>query len=622
LQHAPDDEAVETLLVLRAMLRTHGLSLAHVHVRLNAAQLHSAIKADVGLDTSPADPANRRTYFTRINDLIGSVQPQTINFGSLAEEPSSARRLMMTVAQMSKFVDATTRVRFLVAETESGFTLLSALYLARLFGIEDQVEISPLYETEEGLADGERLIEEALRSPHFRSYLEKQGRLAIEFGFSDSGRFIGQMSATFRIERLRLRLAQLLEAENLTHLEVVFFNTHGESIGRGGHPDSLSDRFRYAAPPRSRAEYAERGIRVKEEDSFQGGEGYLPLLSPAAALATVRAALHAGLAPDPEAVGDPIYEEEDFASEFFASVQQAFTRLAATSEYPALLGLFGTHLLPKAGSRPTQRQAGDTGAPRPIGSVSELRAIPNNALLQQLGYLANTIYGVGPAAEKNPAVFARMWETSPRFRRALRMVSAAIELSDLQATRGYAGVLEPAMWLDRVRADPSCKGAATELSRLACMADAAESLAEVERALLVDRLDQPALLRPALADRSRRRRLQLLHGLRIAVIEKICLLAAALPPMPATAGLKREDLQLRLMRLDVPWALERLRELFPLQEGSGLQGADFGEPASYRPDVSHTHAGEHERLIRPLEALFDLAQRISTAVNHEIGACG
>ena len=72
--------------------------------------------------------------------------------------------------------------------------------------MEELVELSPLFETEDGLERGEVVIEEALRSPEFRAYLKKQGRLALEFGFSDSGRFIGQMAATFQIERLRLRL--------------------------------------------------------------------------------------------------------------------------------------------------------------------------------------------------------------------------------------------------------------------------------------------------------------------------------------------------------------------------------------------------------------------------------
>ena len=272
---APDDNAREDLLVMRASLRTHGLGLARIHVRLNSSQLHNAIRRQIGLETGPNDPANRRSYFNTVNDLLDRARPLNISFASLMEEWASAKRLMMTVAQIIKLIDCEMPVRFLIAETETGFTLLTALYYARLFGIEEHVEISPLFETAEAFERGHHVIEEALRSRHYREYLKRQGKIAIQFGYSDSGRFIGQMAATFRIEHLRLRLAALLQSQGLGGLEVILFNTHGESIGRGGHPLTLADRIRYVAPPVNRAEFQRRGIAVREELSFQGGDGYL-----------------------------------------------------------------------------------------------------------------------------------------------------------------------------------------------------------------------------------------------------------------------------------------------------------------------------------------------------------
>ena len=103
---------------MRASLGTHGLGLAHIHVRLNASQLHNAARRLVGLETEPNDPANRRSYFNIINDLLGRVRPLAISFESLMEERASAKRLMMTVAQIVKFIDADTPIRFLIAETE------------------------------------------------------------------------------------------------------------------------------------------------------------------------------------------------------------------------------------------------------------------------------------------------------------------------------------------------------------------------------------------------------------------------------------------------------------------------------------------------------------------------
>ena len=620
LEAAPDDVARERLMVLRAGLATEGVSLARIHVRLNAGQLHNAIRPLVGLHSSPTDPANRRTYFTAIETLIETVEPVQINFGDLIAEPASAPRLMMTVAQMLKLVDASTPVRFLVAETETGFTLLTALYFARLFGVEDQIEISPLFETEEGFERGEQVIEEALRSPAYRAHLVRQGRLAIEFGFSDSGRFIGQMAATFRVERLRLRLLQLLEDQGLSGLEIIFFNTHGESIGRGGHPTSLSDRYRYAAPPRSRAEFAARGVRIREEDAFQGGEGYLPLLTAPAALATVCTALDSVLQPDAEAEDDPIYADAAFASEFFATVQQDFTRLAADPDYAALIGMFATHLLPKTGSRPVQRQAGDAGGVRKLKSVSELRAIPNNAVLQQLGYLANSVFGVGRAAEKDLVTFQTMREPSPRFRRALAMAQAAYRLSDLHVLEAYCATMDPGLWLDRAEHDADRRGD-LEVQEVVEAAGLAENLTRLLRRLKGEDLRLRVAFGSAGEDVERRNRLLLLHGLRIVLIQRLCQLAVKFPAFNPRGETTQAVLQARLMRLDVVEVLSRLTEIFP-KGGSAAPQGEFAEPSTYAPKRVHAYLKEHETVFAPLEQIYGLILSISAAVNHEIGAFG
>ncbi|HUA33646.1 MAG TPA: phosphoenolpyruvate carboxylase [Candidatus Binataceae bacterium] len=616
-----DDDLRIDLLVLRAALANHGPGLAHVHVRLNTSQLHNAIRRRVGLETDPNDPSNRRSYFNAINDLLGSVRPVTISFASLMIEQASARRLMMTVAQMVKFVDAATPIRFLIAETETGFTLLTALYYARLFGVEDRVEISPLFETEEAFERGERVIEEALKSPHYRNYLAKLGRFAVQFGYSDSGRFVGQMAATYRIERLRLRLAQLLERHGLGSLEVILFNTHGDSIGRGGHPGTLADRFRYLAPSMNRAEFASRGIRVKEEVSFQGGDGFLPLLTRPAALAVVTRILDFAFAADSESSGDPIYSAPDYAAEFFATVQQEFSSFVDDPDYAALLGLYGTNMLYRSGSRPAARISEESSRAPAIEHPSQLRAILNNAILQQMGFFANTIYGLGRAVARDPEMFAVMHARSPRFRRALELAAAALEFSDLDAMRAYAHVFDPGLWLThsgRTRAASRTK-AMRELARLTEKIARHDRVARVIRRLQADHLLLIEHLPPA--DSARRRRLVLLHALRVALIQRIAMLATAIPAFSPSGGVTREDVIERILGLEVSDAVERLSHIFPIQaEDPG--GDDFGETASYQPEAALSYAVEHNTVFEPMTKLFELARAIGSALSHEIGAMG
>jgi phosphoenolpyruvate carboxylase len=619
---APDDAAREGLLVLRASLKTHGLGLAHIHVRLNSSQLHNAARRQVGLETEPNDPANRRSYFNTINDLLGRVRPLSVSFRSLMEERASAKRLMMVVAQIVKFIDAETPIRFLIAETETGFTLLAALYYARLFGVEERVEISPLFETEEAFERGERVIEEALKSPHYRAYLERQGRVAVQFGFSDSGRFIGQMPATFRIERLRLRIAQLLERHGLSKLEAILFNTHGDSIGRGGHPLTLADRLRYAAPPTSRAEFERRRVRVKEEISFQGGDGYLQFLTPAGATASIREIVAFAFDVSDETGNDPIYAAPDYTAEFFATVQQEFTNLVDDPDYAELLSLFGTNLLYRTGSRPVAREAEEWGRPSKIEHPAQLRAITNNAILQQLGFMAVTLFGIGRAVSKDPELFQAMRGRSARFGRSLQMVAAAIDRTEIDVLRAYVNTLNPAMWLNgagRARRPARVK-ALRELARLTERLDRYDRLARLVRRLQADQLWLLEAIEPN--ETVQRRRLILLHGIRVAVIQRICILATEIPSFSPQLGVSRDDILARIMELDVPSAVERLRLIFPHQDGAADTLDDFGEESQYRPEPALSYAVEHDALFGPMLKLFELARRIGTAITYEIGAVG
>jgi phosphoenolpyruvate carboxylase len=611
-----DEAARLEYAIARAGFVAHGLSLAHTHVRLNSSQIHNAVRLRLGLDSAPDDRARRRTMLARLNAALESVAPVAVDFGAILAEQASAARLLMTVAQIVKHIDGSAPVRFLIAETESGTTLLCALWLAKLFGIEKRIEISPLFETADALEHGSRVLEEALRSPHYRAYLRGIGRMALQFGYSDSGRYVGQLAASYLIERLRLKVADLMVRHGLTDVELVLFDTHGESIGRGAHPRSLLDRLRYLSPSVARQALANAGIRTREESAFQGGDGYLLFGTQELALATVsRIARHA-FASVPKST-DPIYKDPDFAADFFTTVGISMQGLVEDPGYASLLGAFGPALLDPSGSRPSNRQS-DAGGPAVIRHPRELRAIPNNAILQQLGWCANTLQGVGAAAARSPELFADMLEQSPRFRRAMDFCAHALHHSDLDVLRAVIAMIDPGSWLDR--------------AAHARLPGRARALAEVARALEQLNLWAPAqaMFRRIQADHLRLREAwpgapamssaeMLLHALRIALIGRVWLLSTAIPEFSPRHGTTREAVAARILRLDVPAALVILGEVFP----SGPDPAadrDYAEPRGPRAAVSYER--EHAVIFEPLAAMFALLREIGTAVTHHVGAFG
>ena len=274
-----------------------------------------------------------------------------------------------------------------------------------MFGVEDRIEISPLFETEEAFERGERVIEEALKSPHYRAYLERQGRLAVQFGFSDSGRFIGQMAATFRIERLRLRLAQLLERHGLSKLEAILFNTHGESIGRGGHPSDLR-----RSPALCGAAEQPRGVRAARS-AGQGGDKF-------SGRRRLSAVPDAGRGAREHAADSGFRfrrERRDRQRSDLrgAGLQRGILRDGAAGVHrpgrrSGLRGVAGpVRREPALSDRVAAGRARgeEWGRPSRIEHPSQLRAIPNNAILQQLGFMAITLHGIGRAVSKDPELF-------------------------------------------------------------------------------------------------------------------------------------------------------------------------------------------------------------------------
>ncbi|RAI56013.1 phosphoenolpyruvate carboxylase [Roseicella frigidaeris] len=614
---APDDATRLALAVARGGLAAHGLALAHTHMRLNAAQVHNAVRQRLGFAAAPDDMAQRRGLLAAINTALAEVAAQPVDFGALLAEQASAARLMLICAQIAKHVDGSAPIRFLIAETETGYTLLAALWLARRFGVDRAVELSPLFETAEALDRGERVLEEALRSPHFRDYIRHHGRLCLQFGYSDSGRYVGQLAGSYLAERLKLRLVELLRRHKLDGIEVVLFDTHGESVGRGGHPDSLADRLAYLSPPQARAALDRAGLKLREETAFQGGDGYLLFGTPQLAAATIAGiAAHAFTPIGP--VDDPVYAEADYVADFFATVRREMQALVADPGYAALLGAFGPGLLDRTGSRPAVRQSDGLGGPMRISHPSQLRAIPNNAILQQLGWMANSIHGLGIAAAANPDAFADLRARSPRFKRALALAARAAACSDIGVLRAVVDTLDPGPWLDRA-------GFTRREGRRAALLGIAEA---------VDRLDLDAptrrLFRRLQADHLSLRaawpdlpvmpdRLVLLHALRLALLHRIWLLAVELPEFSPRHGATRDALVLRILQLDIEPVLKLLEEIFPAAPGA-VVGLDFHEPAPPREGLSY--AREHAEIFRPMARLFALVRGCGAAITHEVGAFG
>lgn len=614
------------LKTLAAAMRADGLGMSWIHFRVNSSQLHNAIRRLIDPDNT-LDLGSKGAMAT-LRELLANVTPLRSNFAALAIESSTAIRQFLAMAQILHHVDGDAPIRMLIAECEQPSTILAALYFSRLFGIEDKVDVSPLFETESALEHGGRFLDALLAEPIYQDYARVRGRVAIQTGFSDAGRFVGQIPASLAIERLQGRMADAMRDNGLTDVAALIFNTHGESMGRGAHPESFADRLAWPLSPWTRRRFVRAGIRLEPEVSFQGGDGYLFFATPELALATLtRIAENRPADTDPNAPTDPFYRRTDLSLDFYRAIRSHQRDHLESSTYSRAITAFGLGLLNETGSRKSRRQS-DLSADRDM-NLRQIRAIPHNAILQQLGYPVNVIAGVGSAADGNYEDVAALLQDSERGRQLVRLLRAANALASIKTVAAFGELFNSAYWASR-----PYRGTESHLS------DACESLAEyltkddrtgvfrrLASRLRVDALKLHRLLalipdEAPLADREHTRRtIGVLQSLRLALLQHMFLKAVSIPAFSRANDISRDDVLEMVFTLRIDDALAQLRRAYPT---SFPQLADFDiqEPSDYPDGDGKGYSAIQRDYIDPLERAYDLTRQITTAIANEFGAHG
>ena len=634
LQIKNSNKIILKLQILKIEIKNFGLSLAKTQVRLNANQLNNAISKEINLSGNPDDPSNKSTYLNSVSKLIEKVNPVDINFGTLIDENMNAKRYFMVIAQMFKYIDSNQPVRFLIAECDYALTALTALYYARLFNLDKKIDISPLFETEKALSNGHRVVETLVKNNHYRKYIISRGKICIQTGFSDAGRYLGQPAAVLSIENLQRKIAKVLADNNLSHIRLLIFDTHGESIGRGGHPVSLSERLNYVNCSYTRKKLSEWKIDCIQEISFQGGDGYQYFLNRNLAFAALTRISEFCIKDNEVFSIDPLYETQDFGVEFVNTIKQFNTNIMDNPNYAALLNIFSTNLIHSTGSRAVKRQT-DTGIKTLVYHPSQTRAIPQNCILQQLGMLANSLGGIGKFIKKDPKKFSEYYNNSERFKRILDSVKYAFAFSDIEVLKAYIDCFDPGMWLSwsTRTADPVRSENMKSVANLLESFDIHWRLNKVYRELHQEYMEirnwllgrksrgRVAVGRGRVIEKEIRDELLLMHGIRVSIFHEIFLLSVQIPQFSDQAGVTRDEVIAKLIRFDVTDAVSILRKIFPVGKKK-IDYSDYGETSNYISEKEIDYTKEEKNIFSQLESLHECARRVSSGITHFIGAVG
>ena len=621
-----DGNRAVALKTLAAAMRADGLGMGWIHFRVNAKQLHNAIRRRIDPEGN-LDLASKGAV-VHLNRAIEKIQPRRSNFGALAIEASTAIRQFLAMAQILAHIDADAPIRMLIAECEEPATVLAALYFAKLFGIEDKVDISPLFETETALEHGGRFLDELLAEPIYQNYARTRGRVAIQTGFSDAGRFVGQIPASLAIERLQGRLADAIDNNGLNEVAALIFNTHGESMGRGAHPTKMADRLDWALSPWAKRRFARAGIALEPEVSFQGGDGYLWFSTPELARAMLtRIAVLRPAQTETDVPKDLFYLRTDLSLDFYRAVKDHQRDHLESRTYSRAITAFGLGLLNSTGSRVSRRQS-DLSADREM-SLRQIRAIPHNSILQQLGYPVNVIAGIGDAAEGNYEEIGALLAESPRGRELIRLVRAANALASVKTVAAHGELFNSAYWASRpYRGTEGHLTAACEaLSEYLVKDDRVGTFRRLASRLRVDAMKLHRLLdhipddAPTENREDKRRMIGVLQALRLALLQAMFIRAVSVPAFSRANDVSRDDVLEMVFTLRVDDALAQLRRAYPTQFPR-ISRFDLTEPTDWPDGSDEGYEAIHRDFIDPIERAYGLSLRITTAIANVFGAHG
>ncbi len=619
---APNRDAKSAVAALSGLLQATGLGTSHIHLRVNAVQINNAFRAFVH------EPWTRdlteRQALARIVEMIRTAKPESVNFETLDLETATAIRQFALAAQIAKHVDSDTPIRYLIAECESPATLLIAVFFAKLFGVDKIVDISPLFETPAALETGGRVIERLLKEEAYRDYVRGRGRLCVQTGYSDAGRFIGQIAAGLAHERLHLTLAEVVHKAMLPGVETLIFSTHGESMGRGAFPGPVRRRLRYVFSGEARWRFFRNEMPVKHETSFQGGDGYLFFANREFAERVLTTVVMSGR--DPGEGEDPFYSDNNLALDFQLRLRGYQQHLFAHPGYRALLGAFGANLLFRTGSRPVKRQ-GDHASER--GDPARMRAIPNNAILQQFGYVANVVSGLGAAVGSERERFVELAKRSPRLKLLIEMIARAKQLSSLNAVGANAAPFDAGFWALRAAwgREPQLEAPFKTLATRLLEDDRAGAINGLAHHLRLDAIELHSLLEDIGLEGGKvpddvRLELDLLQAIRLTFIMRIFILAAQLPRFTTTNDVSYEQIFRQALGLEIPEVVGFMRQAFPHRAREPGAASDFQEPASYRPYSIDDYKRIETEILRPMEAAYEMVREIGTGISHHWGAFG
>jgi len=173
------------------------------------------------------------TYEDKFNQLIQiSEKVNADDFEDIVKDT------LLTVSQVSEIQElngSRGMNRYIISNSDAVKDVMNVYAFFKVCGYQDEeinMDIVPLFETMEGLANAKSVMKELYQNPIYQKHLQKRGnQQTIMLGFSDGTKDGGYLKANWEIYKAKEVLTQLSEQNGI---KVVFFDGRGGPPARGG----------------------------------------------------------------------------------------------------------------------------------------------------------------------------------------------------------------------------------------------------------------------------------------------------------------------------------------------------------------------------------------------------
>jgi phosphoenolpyruvate carboxylase len=435
-QHVADG----ALLRLIRKVRLFGLHLVPLDIREDA-RLHIAALDELfrhyGLTGSYTDmpEADKQALLTR--EIINPRPFFPIDPSTFSETTQRVIATWRTIATAHQLYTPIVIDSVIASMSQQPSDILAMLMLAHEVGIQNDVDLVPLFETIDDLHAAPAVMTTLFDNPEYRKYLDTRGvrrgpRQQIMLGYSDSSKDGGYLASNWN-----LYMAQQTLTETCTDhgISLHLFHGRGGSIGRGGGP---TNRAILSQPPMS----LRGGIKITEQgeviayrySNAEIARRHLHQVMHASLLALgisqeqeVRPEWRAAMDALSEA-GRVAYRQFVYETPGFIEYWQQATPINELSMMPI-------------SSRPAKRSK--------AGGFADMRAIPWVFSWMQSRAIIPSWYGVGMALEQfcgqdadNLAMLREMFRRWPFFKAVVENAQLDVAKADMGIAELYASLVK------------------------------------------------------------------------------------------------------------------------------------------------------------------------------------